>query len=68
MPKKSNRVNITDSLTVDVGTYMGSSWIHIRRKNKSVSILLKDFKKMLKKQDDIKTLAQKYKQVNKSSK
>jgi len=68
MSPKTNRIDITDLVTVDISNYKGSTWIHVRRKSKSVSIPFKDFKKLLSKQSEVKKLAQKYEQRNKSSK
>lgn len=68
MPQKSNRIDITDLITVDISNYKGSTWLHIRRKDKSVSIPFKEFKKLLSKQNQIKKLAQKYEQKKQNKK
>ena len=60
MPKKSSRINISDSVTLDLNNYRGFVWLHLRRKDKSVSLPLKDFNALLNKKKLIQKIAQKH--------
>lgn len=68
MPRQSSRINITSTVTLDVNTYVGCTWVHIRRKDKSVSLPLKDFVSLINKRHQIKKITQKYERGGKKSK
>ena len=49
----STRVEITDQVTAAISCFRGEVWVHIRRKDKSVSLSSKDFEKLLQKKNEI---------------
>ena len=52
----SGSIEITDQLSLNVTKFRGDVWIHIRRKDKSVSVSSRDFEKVLRKKTEIKRL------------
>ena len=66
MSKKASRIDITDLISININNYKGATWLHIRRKEKSVSLTSKDFNKLIKKSGEIKRLIQKHENRKKS--
>ena len=60
MSKKSTRIDITDLVSLNISSYKGLIWLHLRRKEKTVSLTLKDFAALLSKKHLIKKAAKKH--------
>jgi hypothetical protein len=60
MSKKSSKIVITDLVSININNYKGVAWLHIRRKEKTVSLTAKDFGTLIGKKEDIKKIVRKY--------
>ena len=60
MSNKTSRIDINDLVSINVNNYKKIVWLHIRRKDKSVSLTAKDFSTLIKKSGEIKRLIEKH--------
>lgn len=69
MPNSSaSKLDINDLVSVNVNNYKGVVWLHIRRKEKVVSLSSKDFKRLLSKKREIRELIHKHEREKKHKK
>lgn len=59
-------MEISDQVSVGVSSFKGDVWVHIRRKDKSVSLPSKDFEKLLQRKSEIRKTVEDTKQKKKS--
>ena len=65
MTSKTSRLDITDLISININNYRNLVWLHIKRRDRTVSLTSKDFSKLLKKSGEIKRLIQKHERAKK---
>ena len=49
-------MEVTDQVSLTISSFKGDAWVHIRRKDKSISLSSTDFEKILKKKNEIRLI------------